>query len=192
MSFRFTSAVSSDSHDRVRHHFQKLVTTRINHPLIAGRSFDTERLDPPHAVYVLRPEDLVGGKLLADSVEYWGYRYLVQSGGQPYIAAEVCKHPRYPGRHDIFLNIGPHVGGTAQALKQLAGRPLLATQAYEARLLRCIPLCFIAIWLKHQRSGRDLIWPLPTAAPPPFQAGQDYSEDELRRNFESILQQRQK
>jgi len=190
MPFRFTKE-HPEGPSLVRSRIAQLPTANIQ-PSLKGVTFETQTLNPPHAVCALKHKDLISGKSLADSVHHNGHRYIVHSTGKPFMAAEIQKHTSVPGGYIVHLNIGQFIGGTAHALKHLEILPQVKFGSFEARLLRSFHLYFVAIWLKSDTGEHDdLIYPLPGGAPAPFIAEQLYTLHDFRSNIHSLIQQRQ-
>lgn len=171
----------------VREHFRKLPTVS-KHPRMQALAFDTQLLGPPHSVYDLHTHELAAGKPLMGCLHTRGHRYLVYASSGPVAAAEVIWHMHGPEGHRIFVNIGPFVSATAQALQYLESHDRIRCGSFEARLMRCWSLHFMAIWLKSDIEGDDLFYPLPRGAPPPFQPEQLYPLADFEGNMQLVMQ----
>jgi len=150
--------------------------------------FSALQLSQPHAVYDLRVAAVVAGRGLASATQT-GFRYLVTGGDVAIAAAEV--HAGTDGTATLLANInyGPYVEATAQALRQVAALPSVATAPYEVRLLRSAPIYLIALWLKPDSGTGDIIYPV-APAPPGLQAGQPYAEADFIRAILPLAEKR--
>ena len=82
------------------------------------------------------------------------------------------------GSAGFQANEGPFVESTADAIDQAERDPELADGDYEVRVLRIPALYVMALWLKDERGGADVLIPLdPT--PAPLEAGRKYAPAEL-------------
>jgi hypothetical protein len=146
------------------------------------------QLYPPHAVYDLRADSLARGEGLAASRQT-AFRYLVSKDSGPVAAAEVQADPE--GIADLLANInqGPYVEASARALDQVQQLPSVQQGRYEARLLRCSAIYLVALWLKPEDTGSDIIYPL-APAPPGLQAEQPYTVDDFLKIVVPLAQER--
>jgi hypothetical protein len=149
------------------------LSTRTSPLSARAVDFSSLQVSQPHAVYDLRPGDVVGGSGLA-SATLTGFRYLVAGGGTTIAAAEVQVDTAGAARLLANINYGPYVAATAQALTEVVALPAVGATSYEVRLLRSAPLYLIALWLKPDSGTGDIIYPL-APAPPGLQAGQSYT-----------------
>lgn len=153
-----------------------------------------------HPVYDLHADEIANGRGL-DSAHPTGFRYLVYASNASVAAAEVQMDSAGKATLLSNVNFGPFVEGTARALGQLAGvgeleaiskrpfgrlkllilrvlkralKPALGSESYEVRLLRFSAIGVMALWLRSDATGRDIVYPL---APTPdiLQAGKRYS-----------------
>ncbi len=61
------------------------------------------------------------------------------------------------------INYGPFVEATARALSQVATLSAVGAGSYEVRLLRFSAIALMALWLKPDSGGADIIYPLAPA-----------------------------
>lgn len=153
-----------------------------------GLDFSALQLTEPHAVYDLRADVVAAGGGL-ESASTTGVRYLVYGGGAPVAAAEV--HVDAQGNAALLanLNYGPYVEATAQALTQVAKLQAVTAGSYEARVLRFSAIALMALWLKSESGGPDIVYPL-APAPPGLQAEQPYAVDAFLAAIRPLAQQR--
>jgi hypothetical protein len=157
---------------------------------LSGRAVDFSALavQPPHAVYDLRADAVAGGGGL-ESATASGFRYLVEGNGTNIAAAEV--HADATGTATLLANInfGPFVDATTKALAQVATLPAVQASSYEVRLLRFAAIALMALWLKPDAGGADIIVPL-APAPDGLHAGQSYSEADFLKAIVPLAQKR--
>lgn len=153
-----------------------------------GVDFAALQISPPHAVYDLRADAVAKGGGLA-SATATGFRYLVQGGGANLAAAEV--HTDATGAATLLANInyGPYVEATAQALTQVAKLAAVSAGSFEVRLLRFSAIALMALWLKADSGGDDIIYPL-APAPAPLQAESPYSAGDFIKAILPLAQKR--
>lgn len=146
--------------------FRRRALTRANPAGLA--------LAAPHDVYSLGLSDLAEGvSLAAATVD--GRRFIVMDGDKPIASAEVADQGRGSG---FQATEGPYVESTAAALERAEEDPDLDDDDYEIRLLRIPALYVMALWLKNEQGGTDVLIPLdPT--PAPLEAGRKYAPAEL-------------
>lgn len=132
-------------------------------------------LAAPHDVYSLGLRDLAGGASL-DAATVVGRRFIVMDGDQPIASAEVADQDG----SGFQANEGPYVESTAAAIERAERDPELADDDYEVRLLRIPALYVVALWLKNERGGADVLIPLDPA-PAPLEAGRKYEPAEVLR-----------
>jgi hypothetical protein len=137
-----------------------------------GLDLQSVRVQPPHAVYDLRADAIASGGGL-ETAQNSAMRYIVNASTGS-LAAEV----RPDGSALASINSGPFVDATTQALNALESMDAVAAGSYEARLLRCSALATLAIWLKSDKDGNDLIYPL-SPAPAFLRAGVTYTPAEF-------------
>jgi hypothetical protein len=146
--------------------FRRRALTRANPAGLA--------LAAPHDVYSLGLSDLAEGvSLAAATVD--GRRFIVMDGDKPIASAEVADQGRGSG---FQATEGPYVESTAAALERAEEDPDLDDDDYEIRVLRIPALYVMALWLKNEQGGTDVLIPLdPT--PSPLEAGRKYAPAEL-------------
>lgn len=158
-------------------------------PLSArGVDFSALQVQPPHAVYDLRADVVAHGGGL-ESARASGFRYLVGAGGANIAAAEVLADATGTATLLANLNYGPFVEATARALSQVATLTSVSAGSYEVRLLRFSAIALLALWLKPDSGGADIIYPL-APAPAGVQAEHPYSADEFMNAIRPLAQKR--
>jgi len=158
----------------VRDSLSKL-SARQNPLSARGVDFNILQVSQPHAVYDLRADAIVSGGGLASAV-FSGYRYLVQREGAVEAAAEVQTDAQGNATTVTHINTGPYVQATAEALTRIAALEPVSKESYEVRLLRSAAIYVMALWLKPESGGADIIYPLPPT-PSGLNAEQPYSAD---------------
>ncbi len=110
-------------------------------------------LSAPHRVFTVGLEDLVQRGL--DAATPTSVRHLILDGGQPVASVEVNLDGSFN-----HVNEGPFVAATASAV--LAAEALAQVQAgsFELRLLRVSALHTMAVWLKDESGGNDVLLPM--------------------------------
>lgn len=140
-------------------------------------SADDLALTAPHPVYTLGLDALVGGQGLAGA-ELTGWRYLVQRGDSTIASAEVYVGGTGVDVSRLEVNEGPFVRATEAAVGRAEALPELESAAYELRLLKIPGVYLIALWLKADGGGDDLLIPIGET-PPGVDADRPYKADEL-------------
>ena len=184
MPLRYAAEPANGS-DLVRSGLNRL-STRTSH--LTGRGVDVNALQvtQPHAVYDLRADAVAGGGL--ESAVFSGFRYLVSDGDTAVAAAEVQADTAGNATLLANLNYGPFVAATAQALPKVAALAPVSAGSYEVRALRFAAIGLMALWLKPDSGGTDIIYPL-APAPPGLQADEPYTADDF---FRAVRPQAQK
>jgi hypothetical protein len=155
---------------------------------LRATDFTTLALKPPHAVYDLHADEIAQGGGLR-TAHLTGVRYLVHSAGVHAAAAEV--HLDADGNAALLANTnyGQFVAASALALDHLAALDVVRNGSFEARLLRFSAIALLAIWLKSDPGGADIIYPI-APAPDPLQAGRTYSEADFLKAILPLAQKR--
>jgi hypothetical protein len=153
-----------------------------------GTDFSSLQVSQCHPVYDLRADAIVSGGGLA-SANRSGFRYLIESGGVAVAAAEVAVDTTGTATLLANINYGPYVEATEQALTNVGTLAPVATGSYEVRLLRFAAIYLVAIWLKADSGGADIIYPL-APAPAPLQAEQPYTPDDFIQAILPLAQKR--
>jgi hypothetical protein len=154
----------------------------------AAVDFSALQVNSPHAVYDLRADLVASGGGLA-SAHATGFRYLIQGGGTHVAAAEVTADATGAATLVTHMNYGPYVQATADALTKVAALAAVSAGSYEVRLLRCSAISLMALWLKSDAGGADIIFPLPPA-PPGLLAEQSYSANDFIKAILPLAQKR--
>lgn len=138
---------------------------------------DELALTAPHPVYTLGLDALVGGQGLGGA-ELTGWRYLVQRGDSTIASAEVQVGASGADVSRLEVNEGPFVRATEAAVSRAEGLPELEGGTYELRLLKIPGAYVIALWLKAEGGGNDVLIPIGET-PSEVEAGRPYEEGEL-------------
>ena len=138
---------------------------------------DELALTAPHPVYTLGLDALVGGEGLAGA-ELTGWRYLLQRGDSVIASAEVHVGASGAEVSRLEVNEGPFVRATEAAISRAEELPELESGGHELRLLRIPGAYVIALWLKPEGGGEDLLIPIGET-PPEIEPGRPYKPDEL-------------
>jgi hypothetical protein len=134
-------------------------------------------LAAPHPVYVLGLTALVGGQGLGGA-ELTGWRYLLLRGESAVASVEIGVSGSAVDANRLEVNEGPFVRATESAIARAEELPELERATYELRLLKIPGAYVIALWLKPDEGGDDVLLPLGEA-PPEVEAGRAYGADEL-------------
>jgi hypothetical protein len=161
------------------------LSARLSAP---GAGSDALQIAEPRAVYDLRADAVAAGQGL-DSAVLTGFRYLIASGGATVAAAEVLTDDAGNATLLANFNYGPFVEATAQALPRVATLAPVGTETYEARDLRFAAIGLMALWLKPDSGGADIIYPL-APAPAGLQASQPYTGDDFIAAIRPLAQKR--
>jgi hypothetical protein len=164
------------------------LSTRKNPLSEKSIDFSSLQVSQLHPVYDLRADAVASGGGLASATRS-GFRYLVESGGTAVAAAEIGVDTTGTATLLANINYGPYVEATAQALTNVSTLPPVTTGSYEVRLLRFAAIYLMAIWLKEDSGGADIIYPL-APAPAGLQAEQVYAPDEFIQAILPLAQKR--
>ncbi|MHB8547273.1 MAG: hypothetical protein ACYDAJ_10945 [Nitrosotalea sp.] len=164
------------------------LTSRENPHKITREAFKNLSIETVHAVYDLRTDEISKGGGL-ETAHLTGFRYLIKNAGAAVAAAEV--HSDSSGNATLLanLNSGPFVKATAQAFDNLPSLDSVRAGSYEARLLRFSSIYLMAIWLKADTGGIDMIYPL-APAPNVLQAEKPYTVDNFLKAIRPLAQKR--
>jgi hypothetical protein len=145
-------------------------------------------LPPPHAIYDIYAEDIAKGGGL-ETANATGFRYHVTTNGASVAAAEV--HTDSTGKASFLanLNYGPFVDATAKGFAQVAALDAVSNGNYEARVLRFSAIGLMAIWLKADAGGADVIYPV-APAPDMLKANQPYTAEAFLNAIRPLAQKR--
>lgn len=170
----------------VRAALERLVERK--NPLgLASDALGTLEVVTPHSVYDLRADEVANGGGL-ETAHAAGTRYLVTAAGGPLAAAEV--HTGASGQPLLAnLNYGPYVAATARAFDSLTSLASVGQYSYEVRLLRFSAIYLVAIWLKAQGTGTDLIYAVPPA-PSELQTERPYSVEDFLAAIRPLAKKR--
>jgi hypothetical protein len=131
-------------------------------PALHSQAIANLKLKSPHAIYDLRADQIAEGHGL-EAAHPTGFRYLVAASSGAVAAAEVHTDAGGAAKLVANVNFGPFVEATERALTKLAALPQVATGTYEARLLRISSVQVLAVWLKSDGAGGDIVYPLAPA-----------------------------
>ncbi|HEV3157269.1 MAG TPA: hypothetical protein VGZ00_07980 [Candidatus Baltobacteraceae bacterium] len=148
----------------------------------------TLSIQPPHAVYDLRADEIANGGGL-ETAHATGFRYFVNVAGALVAAAEI--QTGASGESSLLANVnhGPYVAASARAFDTLTSRSLVGKGSYEARLLRFSAIYLVAVWLKAEGLGADIIYPLaPT--PKELSAEKSYSAEDFLEAVRPLVKKR--
>lgn len=161
--------------ETVRSHLSELAgRTAFRRRALARANPAGLALAAPHDVYSLGLRDLAEGASL-DAATVDGRRFIVMDGDKPIASAELADQGRGSG---FQATEGPYVESTAAALERADEDPELAEDDYEIRVLRIPGLYVMALWLKHEQGGTDVLIPLDPA-PAPLEPGRKYGPVEI-------------
>jgi hypothetical protein len=164
------------------------VSTRPSPLTATGVDLKGLELSEPHGVYDLRADAVAGGKGL-ESARHTGYRYLVSGGGRHVAGAEVQVDQNGVANLLANINYGPFVQATADALTKAGALTAVAAGNYEARVLRFAAVGVMALWLRPDAGGADILYPIaPT--PPGVEAERPYSEADFFKAIRPLAERR--
>jgi hypothetical protein len=186
MALRF-AAEPANGVALVRDHLNR-ISARANPLSAGGVNFDTLQVNQPHAVYDLGADAIAAGRGLSAAV-FSGYRYMVSDGDAAVAAAEVQADDQGNATQLAHINTGPYVQAMAQALSSVAARPEVSGDSYEIRLLRAAAIYVMALWLKPDTGGADILYPLPPT-PAGLEAERQYSADAFMHAIRPLAEQR--
>jgi hypothetical protein len=145
----------------VRSHLEKL-TSRPGPPGALGASAAALALASPHPVFDLRADEVAAGGGL-ETARQTGFRYLVTSGNSVVAAAEIQTDSSGTATRLANVNYGRFAAATADSLPRLATSAAVGGALHEVRLLRFSAIYLMAIWLKSDSGGADMIVPIAPA-----------------------------
>jgi hypothetical protein len=157
-------------------------------PGVPKIDFSKVILNPPHSVYDLRADEIAKGGGL-ETAHLTAQRYLIKGPSGYIAAAEVQLDNTGAATLLANINFGPFVGPSGQALDDLAALDIVKQGSYEARMLRFSAIQVLAIWLKSDGAGADIIYPL-SPAPAFLQAGKTYSVGDFLNQIRPYAQKR--
>jgi hypothetical protein len=164
------------------------LAARESHLKLSKEASSALALGSSHAVYDLRADEISKGGGL-ETAHPTGFRYLITAAGAPVAAAEVQADASGKASVLANLNYGPYVQATAQAFDNLPTLPSMPAGSYEARLLRFSTIYLMAIWLKADTGGADIIYPL-APAPGGLQAGRLYTVADFLNAIRPLAEKR--
>lgn len=153
------------------------LATRASYLSTRNIELGATELKPPHAIYDLRADEIARGAGLA-SARATGFRYMVEAPGGSIAAAEVQADASGKAALLATVNYGPYVVATTRALDDLAKLEQVGAGSFEVRLLRFSAIQLMAIWLKSDAGGADIVYPL-APAPTALKAETPYSVDDF-------------
>jgi hypothetical protein len=155
---------------------------------LAAVPFEKLTVEPPHAIYDLRADEIARGAGL-ESAHFTGVRHIVSVAGTPVAAAEVHTDAKSNAPLLANLNYGPFVPATTRAFHELSALGSVKQSQYEARLLRFSAIYVMAIWLKALDRGADVIYPL-APAPPELSPSKPYQAIDFLNAIRPLAQKR--
>ncbi|MGH3046855.1 MAG: hypothetical protein ACRDNC_07615, partial [Gaiellaceae bacterium] len=105
-------------------------------------------------------------------------RYLVQRGDATIASAEIHTDATGIASGGLEVNEGPFVRATEAAVRKAETLPQLDRATYELRLVRIPAVYVIALWLKAEGNGEDVLIPIGET-PPEVEPDRPYRPDEL-------------
>lgn len=186
MALRF-AAEPANGAALVRDHLDR-ISARTNPLSAGGVNFGTLQVSQPHPVYDLGADAIAAGAGLAAAV-FSGYRYMIIDGNAAVAAAEIQADEQGNATRLTHVNTGPFVQATAQALISVGAHPAVSAGSYEVCLLRSAAIYVMALWLKPDSGGADILYPLPPA-PPGLEAERPYNADEFMHAILPLAQRR--
>jgi hypothetical protein len=130
-------------------------------------------LAAPHDVYTLGLDEIAAGAPL-DAARVVGRRFLVMDGDDAVASAEVAE----VDGSGFQSNEGPFVAATAAAIAHAESDRELADGSFELRVLRIPALYLMALWLKDDDGGSDVVIPI-APAPAPLEPLRSYPPEKL-------------
>ncbi|ADV82557.1 hypothetical protein [Terriglobus saanensis] len=187
MAIRFATEPQNGS-ETVRAGLDRLAVRENKPPALRALNFSALTVTPPHAIYDLHADEIAKGGGL-ETAHATGFRYYVAATGASVAAAEV--HTDASGKASLLanLNYGPFVEATSKGFTQVATLPSVSKGSYEARALRFSAIGLMAIWLKSDPGGTDIIYPL-APAPPMLEANRSYTAEEFLTAIRPLAQKR--
>lgn len=130
----------------------------------------------PHKIFTIGLTDLVD-KSWVGKTRMVGWRYLIQRPDGVALSAEV--EASSSGEHRLSqLNEGPFVEQTAELASDARSSQRVENGSYELAVLRIPAIYVMALWLKSQGGGDDIIIPMaPTLDE--LEPGREYGIDEI-------------
>ena len=187
MPIRFAAAPPNGT-ETVRAGLDRMALRENKPPALRAVDLNAVTLDPPHAIYDLHAEEIASGGGL-ETANATGFRYLVAANGGSIAAAEVLTDANGKAALLANLNYGPFVEATAKGFAQVASLDAVSRGNYEARVLRFSAIGLMAIWLKADAGGADIIYPL-APAPPMLTANQSYTAEAFLNAIHPLAQKR--
>jgi hypothetical protein len=175
MSLRYASAPNNGA-SLVRDSLNRL-TLRKSPLSDLGVDISSLPIQQPHAVYDLRADEVAAGKALS-SARATGFRYLIGPTGTPAAAAEVITDGAGAAQIVANINYGPFVSSSARALQAIPDISETQAGSYEVRLLRFSAIGVVALWLKADVGGTDILYPL-APVPSVLQAEKPYTPQDF-------------
>ncbi len=187
MAIRYATEPQNGS-EIVRAGLDRMASRENKPPSLRGINFSALTVAPPHEIYDLHADEIARGGGL-ETAHATGFRYHVAASGGSVTAAEV--HTDASGKASLLanLNYGPFVESTAQGFSQVAALDAVRTGSYEARVLRFSAIGLMAIWLKSDPGGADIIYPL-APAPSMLKADQPYTVEAFLSAIRPLAEKR--
>lgn len=146
----------------------------------AGISFEAAKgvdIKLPHPVYDVGLKDLADGKGLSKAALV-SWRYLLSDGESTSIAEVSTPRGKKQPHAFAMLNRGPFVASLVETVEAATKNKTLAKTKYDLAVLHVPALYVLALWLRSDKAGKNIVIPL-APAPAPLTAGKSYSEEEF-------------
>ncbi|MDQ3692091.1 MAG: hypothetical protein M3464_00485 [Chloroflexota bacterium] len=157
---------------------------------LSGAALAASSLTVPHQVFVMRTSDLANGASIEDQARPFSWRHLVQDSDRQTIASvEVTRDSSSGSFQFAQFEPGPFAKSTEAEIKTALALHVVQTGSYELRLLRIPALYAVALWLKDEGLGPDLLLPL---APTPLgvEADHVYTADQFLDALRDLAKRR--
>jgi hypothetical protein len=113
----------------------------------------------PHQVYTLGSREIAQGRDL-DSARLVGWRFLIDYGARTIAAVDLSCDAQGGNLRFASLETGPFAQGTRDVVAQAEQSDPVRTGSYELRVLRAPSVYTMAVWLKNQAGGDDIVIPI--------------------------------
>jgi hypothetical protein len=145
-------------------------------------------LGDPHPVYVGTLTDFAEGNGV-QAATLTGWRQIIFDAAAPVAALEVSAGKESATYRFSNVNHGPFVESTIRAITNAEGFNSVKNADYEPRILKIPALYTVALWLKREEAGEDILVPIaPT--PPPLTEGREYTTEEFNQALQAEARQR--
>jgi hypothetical protein len=128
------------------------VVTGVDNPSLLNAAL-------PHRVYTLGGADILQLRNL-DRARLVAWRFLIQYGSKTVAAVEFACDASGANLRFAKLDAGPFAQGTRDAVAQAEKLDSVKDASYEVRVLKAPSVYVIALWLKNQGTGDDIVMPI--------------------------------